>query len=341
MTALQPLEAFRADLLRFLTSPAIANGNGSLYSWVNPDHPGFIYPEAMGLHLRLFSVLAARTGDAGLRARADEVLGGIQEVTPAGGGVGMEGYDYLFDTCMVVGGLHAYKRQLGESVDQGLMERIASFVKSHAEARRVLVDGKGNEPEPVIHWSRMFGAHMLKTVIALDALRQETGDGRYGELVQETAEQVIKTCLKDGAFRVGPGQTTVYCHAHCYALEGLLYLRAAGIRDESAILRDGADRLAGWQTDNGGMFNWYEDDSRDPARVGDATSQTVRVWLAVDRDKYADNIRRALAFLQGLKSPLEGLFYSDGSKDVNIITSVFAAQAVDWHEEGAQPLWLV
>lgn len=341
MTAEKPMDAFQADLLRFLASPSIANGDGSLYSWVNPDHPGFVYPEAMGLHLRLFSVLAARTGDAELRARAESVLRGLQVVTPASGGVGMEGYDFLFDTCMVAGGLHAYERELGGRVDDGLWERVAAFIRTSVERKHVLVDGQGKVPEPVVHWSRMWGAHILKTVIALDALRIRTGERRFEEMTQEIAGEIITTCLRDGAFRMGPGVATVYCHAHCYALEGLLYLRAAGLRDESTTLRDGAERLAAWQNDDGSMFNWYEDPSRERAKVGDATAQTARIWMAVDPERYEARIRRALGFLATLQSPLSGLFYSDGSRDVNTITSVFATQAVNWHLSGPQPRWLV
>jgi hypothetical protein len=338
----ESMDALQADLLRFLASPTISDGIGSLYSWVNKEHPGFIYPEAMGLHLRLFSVLAARTRDEALRARTDEVAAALARITPPSGGVGMAGEEFVFDTCMVIGGLHAYRTKLGGTVDEALLARVSEFVRTCMEKRQVVVDGGGREPEPVIHWSRMFGAHMLKTVIALDALRIITGEGRYAELIGEVAEQVIRTCRKDGAFRVGPGQTTVYTHAHCYALEGLLYLRKAGLRDETGMLTDGAERLAGWQNEDGSMFNWQEDPSRDSsrARVGDATSQTVRIWLAVDREKYAGRIERALGFLMSLKSPSCGLRYATGSEDINIITSVFAAQAVDWRINGAQPEWL-
>ena len=114
-----------------------------------------------------------------------------------------------------------------------------------------------------------------------------------------------------------------------------------GVRDESRILLEGAEGLAGWQNEDGSMFNWQEDASRECEKVGDATSQSVRVWLAVDRERYAEQIKRALGFLHSLNSPLSGLYYSSGSKDVNIITSVFAAQAVDWHENGPRPEWLV
>ncbi|HXI04488.1 MAG TPA: hypothetical protein VNI57_15045 [Candidatus Saccharimonadales bacterium] len=334
-------EAFQAGLIRFLASPEITNGNGSLYSWVNPEHPGFVYPEAMGLHLRLISVLASRTGDPGLKARAAEVAAGLGHETPASGGVGMEGYLYLFDTCMAVGGLHAWHRLLGGELDRDLLGRMAGFIVRLARNRQVLVDADWKEPAPQPHWSRLFGAHMLKTVIALDALHRETGEASYKSLALEIAEQVLDECYDDGIFRMGPGHQTVYCHAHCYALEGLLYLRAAGLRDESAVIAKGAESLAGWQNEDGGMSNWYEDPSRRTVRVGDATAQTVRIWLAVDRKKYHDRIEKGLEFLKGLGSDMHGVRYSSASRDVNTISSTFAAQAFDWRLGEAQPEWLV
>ncbi len=341
MKASSSLEAFQADLVRFLASPELTNGNGSLYSWLNPEHPGFIYPEAMGLHLRLVSLLAARNHEPALRSRAGEVARGLHHVTPASGGVGMDGYDFLFDTCMAVSGLHAYREKLGGSVDEGLLARMAGFIERTARGRQVLIDAQGRAPEPKRHWSRLFGAHMLKTVIALDALCRETGEARYRSLALEIADEVIRGCFEDGMFRMGPGEKAVYCHAHCYALEGLLYLNATGLRKEEGILRAGAESLARWQNQDGSMSNWYEDPSRSSERVGDATAQATRIWIAVDRVKYAPRIERALAFLSTLQSGMAGLYYSSKSRDVNTITSTFAAQALDWHLSGAEPEWLV
>jgi hypothetical protein len=328
-------------VIRFLVSPVICNGAGSVYSWVNPAHPGFVYPEAMGLYLRLMTSLAVTRKDDRLAARAREVADGLQAITPPSGGVGMEGREYLFDTCMAVAGLTAYRKHLDGRVDPAVLSRMARFIEDMTRKRLALVEASGGKSDVPHHWSTIYGAQMLKTVIALDGLTDATGESRYRDLALEIAGEVATGCFREGKFRIGPADSVVYCHAHCYALEGLLYLRARGLLDRSDLLRAGAESLRRWQNEDGSMFNWYEDPTRSRLKVGDATSQTVRVWLAVDRDAYRENAERALAFLTTLQSPQAGIFYAAGVSDVNSITSVFATQAMEWYLRGASPEWLV
>lgn len=335
------LEEIQRDVIRFLASPAITNGDGCVYSWINPEHPGFVYPESMGLYLRLMSFLAFERKEAGLTERAHTIAASLQKLTPPQGGVGMEGKLYLFDTCMAVAGLAAYRTLLNGRVDPRKLAAMARFVGDMTERRLTLVDEEGRVPETKRHWSTIFGAHQLKTVIALDSLASLTGEDRYRSLARGVMDEVVRGCFKDGAFRIGPGDTTVYCHAHCYALEGLLYLRARGYADTTSLLRAGADRLKSWQNGDGSMYNWYEDPSRSPSRVGDASAQAVRIWLVVDREAYRPSIEKGLAFLAGLRSPESGLYYSAGSRDVNSVTSIFAAQAMEWALRGPRPEWLV
>jgi hypothetical protein len=336
-----PPEALQRGLLQYLISPVVLNGSGSVYSWVNPAHPGFVYPEAMGLYLRLLSLHA--TGEPGgqIASRAAEVAKGLERMTPQIGGLGIRGHLYLFDTCMGIAGLSTYRRKLGGDVSPETFEKMGRFVSDLAERRLALVDEEGAIPSVGRRWSTVFGAHMLKTVIALDALTEETGEGRYRALALDVAEEVIHTCFTDGIFRADPDGDAVYCHAHCYAMEGLLHLHARGLRESSRELRAGTDRLRAWQNEDGSMFNWYQDPSRECSKVGDATAQAVRIWLAVDPDAHRMPIERGLSFLASLRSPEAGLYYGAGSRDVNTITSVFAAQAVDWYLNGPRPEWLV
>jgi hypothetical protein len=75
--------------------------------------------------------------------------------------------------------------------------------------------------------------------------------------------------------------------------------------------------------------------------MGDATAQSVRIWLAVNREAFGENIERGLSFLQSLRSPQSGLYYCSGSRDVSTITSILACQTLDWYLNGAEPEWLV
>lgn len=332
------VRAMQANIVAFLSAPPIVDPSGNVYSWINPAHPGFVYPEGMGLYLTLSSQLAAARDDAALSAGAHRVAARLQGLVHPSGGIGIGGKLYAFDTCMAVSGLLAYQGRLNGRVNPSVLAAMAHFIVDMAECRLTVLNEDGSKPDVAPHWSTVFGASMLKEIIALDGLAEETGEGRYRALALRMADEVIGGHLDDGAFRTYPGSGEVYTHSHCYALEGLLHLRARGLCNTTSLLHAGADRLCVWQseTGDGGLYNWYDAPTRAAARleVGDATAQAVRVWLAVDRDAYAEHIARGLAFLDTLRSPAGGLYYAAGSADVNSITSIFAAQAMEWYLHG-------
>ena len=330
------IEDIQAELIRFLASSDIVNDSGHVYSWLNPNHPGFIYPEAMGLYLTLISQLASSRNDPHLTERAHTVARGLQESVSLSGGIGKDGKLYLFDTCMAVTGLLTYKESLQGHVDPAVLLCMARFVVEMTQRRLSLITDDGKVPQVAPHWSTVFGASMLKTIIGLDALAVNTGENIYYTLALEIADEIVRDYLSDGAFHVFSNANTVYCHAHCYALEGLLRLRACGYRDTTLILYAGANRLQSWQNADGSLFNWYNAPLCQQCKVSDATAQAVRIWLAVDRGIYLPAIERALAFLARLRSPELGLYYSASSMDVNSWASIFAIQAMEWYLNGVR-----
>ncbi len=334
-------EELQSKLIRFITSSSIINASGHVYSWSNLNHPGFIYPEVMGLYLTLMSQLALYRSDPCITECAHTVAKGLQELVPASGGIGKNGKLYLFDTCMALNGLLTYKAHLNSHVDPAVLARMAHFIVKMTQQRLVLIADDGSVPEVPLHWSTVFGASMLKTVIALDALALNTGEERYCSLAVEVANEVVRECLSDGTFHVFSGTNTVYCHAHCYALEGLLHLHKRRYCDTLTILRAGADRLQNWQNSDGSLFNWYNTPRQERYKVGDATAQAIRIWLAVDRDTYLPAIKQGFTFLDSLRSPELGLYYCDGSEDVNSWVSIFAIQAIEWYLNGVQADQLV
>lgn len=327
-------QAVQDGILRFLTCSPVVDDGGNVYSWCNPAHPGFVYPEAMGLYLTLIAPLAAAREEAALADRVRAVAERLQCLVSPSGGIGLHGHLYPFDTCIAITGLLTYRRHLRGRVSPELLDRMGRFVVDLLQRRRVIADENGDPPDVAPRWSTVFGASMLKTVIALAMLASETGEGGYRTLALDIADGLLRRCYTAGVFRALPQGTAVYCHAHCYALEGLLHLRDRGYRHTAVALRAGADRLQDWQHDDGSLFNWYGTPPRPRQQVGDATAQAVRVWLAVDRQAYQPAIDRGLAFLASLRSPQGGLYYCAGSADVNAITSIFAAQAIEWYLRG-------
>lgn len=333
----RPPNSLQNDILSFLTYSDIVNEAGHVYSWINPDHHGYVYPEAMGLYLTLASQTASHRDDPVLSNRTHRVARRLQDMVPASGGIGKNGNHYLFDNCMAITGLLTYESLLGGTLDEAAFTRLTNFARELAERGCAVVATSGEVANVRPHWSTRIGASALKNVIAFDRLATRFNDMRYLDLAMEMADYVISSCFRDGVFYSHAATSMVYTHAHCYALEGLLHLHARGYRDTSSTLQAGADQLRDWQNGNGGLFNWNNAPQQRVLQVADATSQAVRIWIAVDRERYAANIERAIAFLASLRGPEGGLYYAPGSADVNSWSSLFAAQALEWHTYGPQP----
>ncbi|OKH24711.1 hypothetical protein [Chroogloeocystis siderophila] len=335
-SAILPTREMQTDLVHFLTCSKIVCNSGYIYSWINPNHPGFVYPEAMGLYLTLVSQLSLQRNYRYLAEQAHAVANSLQHLISPLGGIGKNEKLYLFDTCMAVNGLLTYKKYLNGYVNPTVVADMSRFIMKMAQQRLAVVADNGSLLEIQPHWSSVFGASMLKTVIALDALAVETGEHYFSNLALEIAEEVVRECYSDGVFHVFPETTLVYCHAHCYALEGLLYLHSRDYLEATELLSGGAQSLQRWQNSDGSLFNWYNAPSRELCKVCDATAQALRIWIAVDRDRFAEAINKGFTFLLSLRSPDFGLYYCDRSLDVNSWASIFATQAMDWSLNGVQ-----
>ena len=379
LLVISPLSHLYDELKIFLARSDIVDVQGNVYSWLNPQHPGFIYPEIMGLYLNLASQLiyaercsltmlspdiyivdreASRcsdteiawlfpienssskskrshslkssTIDVQLELRTHAISQQLQSLVPPSGGLGKQGKVYAFDNCMAISGLLAYKKYLAGFVDDEILSRMADFTVKLLQQRLTCVAEDGSILKLTPHWSNTFGASMLKTVIALDELTEETGDCTYRQLALEITEEIIANCFNHSYFRAFPATNAVYCHAHCYALEGLLYLQTKGYQNVSEILQAGVQQLQTWQNDDGSLFNWYNTTSCPQLKVADVTAQAIRLWLAIDPHTYAHNIQRGWDFLTKMRSPQQGLYYCVGSRDRNSWATIFSLQALDW-----------
>ena len=348
------------ELKFFLAESKIVDVRGNVYSWLNARNPGFVYPEIMGLYLNLSSQLISlqkfekiQQQDSGgndwlalendlplmsldqkLESRTHAIAQQLQRLVPASGGLGKAGKIYAFDNCMVISGLLTYRKYLTGYVDDNILSRLADFTVKSLKQRLTYIATDGDYSKPTPHWSNTFGASMLKNVIALCTLTEETQNPLYYELALEIAAEIIDSCFHNGYFKAFATTDTVYCHAHCYALEGLLYLQTKGYQNFSDVLIAGVEQLKAWQNDDGSLYNWYNIPARQRFKVADATAQAIRLWLAIDSDGYQENIQKAWQFLDSLRSPQKGLYYRVGSQDCNSWASIFALQAADWYANG-------
>jgi hypothetical protein len=174
----------RAAMLRHLVE--IVGPDGAVPSWVNPRHPGYAYPEAAAIVLRLL----AQEPDPP-RATIDRLVRFVRS-QPAG----KDGRVYTFDRGVVMAGLMSAGVDVGDEP-----ERIASAIE-----QRIAV-----EPAAPLRWSTIVGPHFLKlAVFARGRLRD--------------ALLALRPTLVEGGRISTPPLATTYVHAHGYATEGLLAL---------------------------------------------------------------------------------------------------------------------
>jgi hypothetical protein len=308
-------------------------------SWLNPRKPGYVYPEIMGYYASLCAERGRSPGGEAWLERGARVARAIVDSLSRDGGLGRAGIDYAFDTGIALSGLLRLQRVAGGSEHRDAMLRMGAFLANSLE-RRVAAWKDGRPHVDLDSWSLSFGASALKAAMAMELAAEHFRDEAARELVRRTVRELVQGSFRDGAFHINAHRDWVYAHAHCYALEALLVLAPRGLADPAPIA-PGAAWLAEVQNADGSLTNWHGRTDLPLGHQGDATSQAVRIWSAVDRARYAGNVARALAFLASLQTLEGGLRYDHASEDVNSWVSMFAAQAVAWSRDGAEPEWVL
>lgn len=323
----------------WLFGSGVCDDRGRVQSWLNPEKPGYVYPEIMGYYASLCAERAHALADSAWLERGQLVGKAVVASLSPAGGLGRAGIDYTFDTGIGLCGLARLDRVAGRADFIGAIARMRDFLgQSLGQHVVAWKDAKAFVDDT--SWSMSFGASALKTAIALDLAATSLGDPSARELGKRITREVVDTCFRRGSFQINAKRDWVYAHAHCYAVEGLIALSSRGLADASSIA-PAALWLAQEQNADGSITNWHRRPEVEIAHQGDATSQAVRIWTFVDRGSYGQNIARALEFLAGLQTASGGLRYNAASEDVNAWVSMFAAQACSWVEGTPQPEWLL
>lgn len=326
--------------MAWLLDSKLCDAEGRVYSWLNPSKPGYVYPEIMGYYVSLCAERARHAGGQVWLERALTVARALESQLSPAGGLGRAQIDYTFDTGIGLCGLARLDRVRGGNGFRPTIARMAEFLTRHLEQGVVAVES-GRARVDDTRWSESFGASALKTAIALDMASEHLGDPAPRELGRRVVRDVLGKCLApDGRIRINAKRDWVYAHAHAYAVEGLCALAPRGLADSSAIL-PAAAWIASVQNADGSITNYHGRPDAQLSRQGDATSQAVRIWCAVDARRFAPNIARGLGFLASLQTAEGGLRYSADSSDVNSWVTMFAAQATLWSTDGADMEWVL
>lgn len=316
----------------WLTDADVIRADGAVMSWVNPDKPGYAYPEIAGYMLSYLALHGPET--VGLRNR---IAGRIaRDLTPSGA-VGRGGIEYVFDSSMALGGLLAHEARAGTLPDAQMIDRLYRFITSRLEAR----SGLDGTPDALpSHWSASYGAHLLKTVLSLTMFDERRPGADTSRLIDGLLVDLLPLQEQNGRFLVNSISDETYTHSHCYAMEALLVLDGRRWTSLDRYIERGADWLARVQLPSGGMPSRHTGAGAVGVPHADCTAQAMRVWECLDTDRYGDNIARGAEFLTSLQVG-GGIRYREGSDDINTWATIFGAQALDWVDKGGKWQWLV
>ncbi|MFA6888186.1 MAG: hypothetical protein WC254_01695 [Candidatus Woesearchaeota archaeon] len=324
----------------WLLNSNIRGSNGEVYSWVNSNHSGYVYNEIIGYYISYLTILYKKEMDQTRKKYFIEKA--INSTTylkqqSVQGGLGREEILYAFDTGICLTGLLRLKEislTWGKELDMCINE-LASFLLLYLNQKKAAINKETNkEVFDKEKWSLSYGSLLIKMAIPLYLLYESTNDLMYKNKAIALCQELISLCFKEDHFCINSYSSKVYTHPHCYAIEGLLFLKEKGISNFDHIIIRAAEWLAKQQNSDGSLYSWYYHTEIEKIKNGDCSAQAVRIWLAVDKKKYKKNIESGFQFLSTLQSKEGGLYYNSLSKDINSWVSLFAWQAYDWTING-------
>jgi len=317
-------------IVNWFFNSKIRDKNGAVYSWVNPEHEGYIYPEIIGYYIKFFSYLYSIEKKDEYKALAVSSADYLSSILSKNGSVSREGIEYVFDTGICLSGMLSLdKNNLLKQNHRESIDAMAKFIKNTLSKK--VASLKNGEPFiDNTKWSLSYGALLIKTAISLVEYGKFSKNQEYLDFAEKMVEEIVNKTFKGNRFSINEFQDWTYAHTHCYATEGLCFLHLNGYDQYLEIIQKSAQWLADIQNEDGSIYNWHNREDQKKERQGDATSQSIRIWLFTDKDKYRKNVDKAISFLKTLQSPDGGLHYNNNSKDVNSWVSMFASQALYW-----------
>lgn len=333
----------RKDLELWLLESDIRKSDGSVLSWLNEEKVGYVYNEIIGYYIKLLNYLNHISPKEKFRSLSDISTNYLLSQINDLGGVTRNDITYVFDSAMCASGiLSTTNRRKLNSDEEKAVQNLCNFVCFSLSKENSAFTEDGLVLEEIDRWSLSYGSLHLKTIVSLHEAYLYFGDKKYLDSCLDNYHKLIQIYNSKGFFSINKEIDFVYTHPHCYATEGLLYFRQFDFPKAEELTQGSAKWLSNSQNPDGSMSNWYNNNKIESLDYqGDATSQAIRIWLAVDRKEYSNNISKAFQFLETLQSKSGGLFYNKGSKDINSWVSMFALQAIFWFEESPETEWII
>jgi len=156
-------------------------------------------------------------------------------------------------------------------------------------------------------WFEAPGSFHAKVAIGLLKLWKLTEDQKYLDSARKLCCWALTQQKSDGRYSSNIYSDETNTHAHCYAVEGLLY--AYGKLGNTDFLKS-AVRAAEWlidvQCSDGGLYQVYKNDWCNGIKLTYATSQAMRIWVLLykltSERKFYDAAARSLHFVLRMQS---------------------------------------
>lgn len=214
---------------------------------------------------------------------------------------------YSFDNGVVAKGFFDAYRFLSRKEVLGHGLRICNWLVTHMQnddgSFRAAYDYNRRVFMDFSEWFGDRGSLHGKLAIPLLLAWRLSGEDRFRESVEKLLSWLLRLQLDSGAFRAREDADYVFHHAHCYALEGLLYAWHVLGDDRylDAVVR-GAEWLIRVQHRSGGVLEAYPSRRLVRRLAVDATAQAVRIWLllykALGGEVWLEHAERGLGFLE-------------------------------------------
>jgi GT2 family glycosyltransferase/rhamnogalacturonyl hydrolase YesR len=157
--------------------------------------------------------------------------------------------------------------------------------------------------KPIKTWFGDQGCLHTKNAMALLKLYEAKSNELALKAAIKLLDWALTLQLEDGMFRARANEDYAFTHAHCYAIEGLLYAYSKLKHEkylESALR--GSEWLLKVQVQNGGLPEFFRKPMLRKRIANDATAQAIRIWLALYKltgdKKYLDHAKKACEYLR-------------------------------------------
>jgi len=234
-------------------------------------------------------------------------------------------YYLSFDNAMIIQGLCDLYRQTKVEDLLDMAMDIGSWLVENMQrpdggfyARVDLARRKLGQAGPTFECDG--GCQHAKHAIGLLRLHRLCGDQRFAAAARDVLRWVLGLQRSDGLFWANEKERYVFTHAHCHAVEGLLF--GAIILEDDTLFRaagKAVDALLNLQFEDGSLPAVPEEGRSLPLKAlniimpykaTDATAQAMRLWLLmyeIGRDeRHLAAARKAETYLLGVQVREEG-----------------------------------